>query len=264
MNIQSVAFHPLDRSLLPADLSTLPRAPKRIMQVLTKGSSTTSDSAPRSWSLDFKLCPTSFQSSPLDADQLGSMSFERTVLKPDDFDLGASASGSGETVSMSTSMAFRSIGYKSEAIEGMNDIGVPFNDRNGTVPNDYFGRVLSPAQGPGSLTAGHVPGMYCAGWVKRGPTGVIASTMSDAFSTADAIVEDWQSHALFLNTHANGSRQTCLGWDGIKAEAEKRGCRRVSWQDWQKIDRAERLRGERNGKEREKFTRVEDMLAVLD
>lgn len=264
MNIQSVAFHPLDRSLLPSDLSTLPRAPKRIMQVLTKGSLTTVDSAQKSWSLDFKLSPISFQGGPQTVDQLGSMSFERTVLKPDDFDHGASASGSGETVSMSASLAFRSIGYKSAAIKGMEEIGVPFDDRHGTIPNDHFGRVLSSAQGPGSLTAGHVPGMYCAGWVKRGPTGVIASTMSDAFSTANAIVEDWQSHTLFLNTHANGSRETCLGWEGIKAEAEERGCRRVSWQDWEKIDRAEKLRGREKGKEREKFTRVEDMLAVLD
>jgi adrenodoxin-NADP+ reductase len=43
-----------------------------------------------------------------------------------------------------------------------------------------------------------------------------------------------------------------------------RGFRNVSWQDWQKIDAVERSNGLKIGKEREKFTRIEDMLAVLD
>ena len=52
--------------------------------------------------------------------------------------------------------------------------------------------------------------------------------------------------------------------DGVKVEAEKRGCRRVSWQDWKKIDAAEKEIGKSKGKEREKFTKIEEMLAVLD
>ncbi len=55
-----------------------------------------------------------------------------------------------------------------------------------------------------------------------------------------------------------------LGWEGVKEEAEKRGLRRVSWQDWKKIDAEERKRGTVKGKEREKFTKLDDMLAVLD
>ena len=32
--------------------------------------------------------------------------------------------------------------------------------------------------------------LYCSGWVKRGPVGVILTTMNDAFETADNIAAD--------------------------------------------------------------------------
>ena len=44
--------------------------------------------------------------------------------------------------------------------------------------------------------------------------------MNDAFATADSIAEDWTSSAPFLN----GGRGSGQGWDGIKDEAEKKGC----------------------------------------
>ena len=33
-------------------------------------------------------------------------------------------------------------------------------------------------------------GLYCSGWVKRGPIGTILTTMNDAFETAEAIAHD--------------------------------------------------------------------------
>jgi adrenodoxin-NADP+ reductase len=84
--------------------------------------------------------------------------------------------------------------------------------------------------------------------------------MDDAFSTAESIRMDWYGHLPFLN-EGKGSG---LGWEGVKEDAETKGCRRVSWQDWKKIDAAEKAVGQKKGKEREKFTKVEDMLAVLD
>jgi adrenodoxin-NADP+ reductase len=185
---------------------------------------------------------------------LGSISFERTKLSPDLFDLEARASGTGEIVDLPSSLAFRSIGYKSEALDGFSELDIPFNNLTGIIPNDALGRVVNLNK------ATTIPGMYCAGWVKRGPTGVIASTMSDAFSTAESITEDWYAHSQFLN---NG-KGSGLGWEGVKDEAEKRGCRRVTWSDWKKIDAAEKSLGQEKGKEREKFIKIEDMLAVLD
>jgi adrenodoxin-NADP+ reductase len=106
--------------------------------------------------------------------------------------------------------------------------------------------------------------MYCAGWVKRGPTGVIASTMEDAFASADIIAQDWEANVPFMNTEGGESMSTHLGWDGVKDEVIAKGVQPLSWKDWKVIDAAERDRGKKLRKEREKFGTVKEMLQVLN
>ena len=36
-------------------------------------------------------------------------------------------------------------------------------------------------------------GLYCSGWVKTGPVGVILTTMTKAFETAEAILDDFET-----------------------------------------------------------------------
>lgn len=175
-------------------------------------------------------------------------------------------------------LCLRSIGYQSLPLPGLEeDLHVKFDMKKGIIPNDGQGRVtasyetqLEDSSVESSTT--HLPGLYCAGWVKRGPTGVIASTMTDAFATADAIAADWTAHTSggtaqgppFLNSATTSERgSTGLGWDGVRLEAEKFGIRPTSWADWEAIDVQERRRGEDKGKLREKFGRVEEMLKVL-
>lgn len=261
MKLPPAAFHSVDDHLIPTDIKTLPRPTRRIMEVLQKGSTVSMSTAPKSWSLDFCQSPTAFNARETSLRQVGSVSFARTTLDPGPFDLNAKAKTTGEVHDIPASLAFRSIGYKSEELPGFSELGIPFDDRLGVIPNDHLGRVVNNNEAwSDSGTAKFIPGMYCAGWVKRGPTGVIASTMDDAFSTAESIRMDWYGHLPFLN-EGKGSG---LGWDGVKEEAEKRGCRRVSWNDWKKIDAVEKAVGQKKGKEREKFTKVKDMLAVLD
>ncbi|KFY07634.1 hypothetical protein V492_06966 [Pseudogymnoascus sp. VKM F-4246] len=255
MKLPDVAFRPIPPAQLPPDMSKLPRAPKRIMQVLAKGSEASLEKVPRSWSLDFQLSPTSFNPDP--SNNLASLSFDKTSLGLEPFDPKARVTSTGEQADLSAQLAFRSIGYKSEAIAGLSELGVPFDNRLGIIPNDQEGRVLNLEWEKGVKQ--HVPGMYAAGWVKRGPTGVIASTMSDAFLTADRIAEDWYGKVPF-----NGGEEAKTGWEAVKVEAEKRGCRRVSWEDWKKIGAAEVARGQKVGKKREKFTTIKEMLRVLD
>lgn len=257
MNLEGVAFQPLPANQLPPPEAKLLRAPKRIVHVLTKGSALSVEEAPKSWSLDFNLSPTAFNSNEEQA--LKSISFERTRLSPDPFDPQAKANGRGEFVELSSQLAFRSIGYKSEPLPGLHDLGVPFDEARGIIPNDAGGRVLGEIV-DGDIGRKHVPGMYAAGWVKRGPTGVIASTMADAFVTAETIAKDW-AEGLKFNAGVGEKKD---GWDGVKQEAGKRGVRRVSWEDWEAIDAAEKKRGEQGGKKREKLGSVEEMLRVLD
>lgn len=109
-----------------------------------------------------------------------------------------------------------------------------------------------------------MPGLYVAGWAKRGPTGVIASTMEDAFSTADSLLDDIEAGHLMLNCEEDGGVSTGLGWEGLRKEAEGRGVITTSWRDWLWIDYLEREEGKKLGKEREKMTSVEEMLGCLE
>ncbi|KAM7213577.1 hypothetical protein V8F06_011021 [Rhypophila decipiens] len=263
MKLPSVSFHPVDESLVPSDIKTLPRAPKRLMEILLKYSNQPSSSRSKSWSLDFCLSPKSFLPDPFSASQLGSTEFERTSLS-DPFSPNAYALGTNSRVTIPSSIAFRSIGYKSTPLGEFADIGVPFDERRGVISNDGHGRVWHEERTQDAArTYGHFPGLYCAGWVKRGPTGVIASTMEDAFNTADAIVEDFKGRLPFLNRHGDKEKGVA-GWEGVRAETGlDKKARAVRWEDWLKIDAAERERGKGEGKEREKFTRTADMLAVL-
>ncbi|OIW28474.1 FAD/NAD(P)-binding domain-containing protein [Coniochaeta ligniaria NRRL 30616] len=262
MKLPDVAFNSIDTSLIPDDVKKLPRAQKRLMEILLKGSPTSPDQASKSWFLDFCLSPKSFKGSATDPSRVGSTQFEKTQLSSP-FDTHAFATGTGEMVDIPSSVVFRSIGYKSVPLDGFSDLGVPFDEKRGIIQNDGEGRVQQEARThDGVMGVSHFPGLYCAGWVKRGPTGVIASTMIDAFATADAIAQDWAAKTPFLNEGTTEDR-SASGWDAVKTQIDSRQARVVKWDEWQKIDSAEKERGQKVGKEREKFTRTADMLAVL-
>ncbi|KAK6411425.1 NADPH-adrenodoxin reductase [Elasticomyces elasticus] len=280
MNLPDVGFAPPPEGwedLLQIPRKKLPRQLKRIAELLEKGSKTGSDSSAKAWQLGYLRSPAAFLSQG--GEHLDAVGFEKTeyarplseLLTGDpQSDLNAlraaKVQSTGRKSLVHANLAFRSVGYQSEPLPGMSEIGVPFDAARGVIPNDRWGRVLSPTEGVGgvaaALTAGHVPGMDAAGWVKRGPTGVIASTMDDAFLTADVVAGDWEGHARFMN-HGDGLEMK-EGYDGVRRELESRSIRSVSWSDWEKIDVEERRRGKKRGKEREKIRRVDEMLALLD
>ncbi|NIT62121.1 MAG: NADP oxidoreductase, partial [Aliifodinibius sp.] len=89
-----------------------------------------------------------------------------------------SAKGTGETIEIECGILFRSIGYNGVAIPG-----VPFYERWGTIPN-VAGRITTEQGGD------VVPGLYTAGWIKRGPSGIIGTNRACAVETVDALLED--------------------------------------------------------------------------
>lgn len=221
------------------------------MNLLAKGSSTSASEAEKTWSLDFLLSPLRFSASETAPQDLDAINFSKNLLAGNPYESFAKAEPTGMTATLPAELAFRSIGYKSEPIDGMKDLGIRFDERQGIIPNDGDGRVTSLLPDGTSI-----PGMYCSGWVKRGPAGVIANTMEDAFATAQAIAMDWESKQPFM---AGGQ-----GWNALKSEADQRQLRCVNWSDWKRIDAAEIERGSARGKPREKFVTVHDMLGVLD
>jgi adrenodoxin-NADP+ reductase len=262
MHIPTLAFEPIDRSFYPTEVKKLPRVQKRIAEVLLKGTPS-SENSDKTWALDFLQAPKSMNAT---SNHLSSVTFTRQEFAPnaDPFDQRTRVVPTEIESTTEASLAFRSVGYKSTALPGLSDLGIPFDTKLGIIPNDIHGRVVTPSAGPGELTAGHLSGLYCAGWVKRGPTGVIASTMQDAFSSADIIAQDWEAGVPFLNDVQGKTESTGLGWDGVREEVEKKGVRPLAWADWKVIDKAERERGVRRGKEREKFGSVGEMLGCLD
>ena len=253
MKLPSVTFEPIDPSLLPSDPKSLPRTARRLTELLQQGSTTATSESFKKWSLNFFLSPTSFNASSSSSNHLSSMTFAKNYISDGDlFSASARVSTTDEKVNLPASVAFRSIGYRAEAIPGMQDVGIPFDTQRGVIPNDGMGRIFTGIDnGLGTL-----PGMYCSGWVKRGPRGIISSTMEDAFSTAMAIAEDWETGKPFLK---GGD-----GWEALKWEVDTQKVRSVSWEDWKRIDAVEKERGMSREKEREKITRVEDMLKLLD
>src|SRR3954452_17504784 len=86
------------------------------------------------------------------------------------------AAGTGQLSVVDAQMILCSVGYRGLAIDGL-----PFDERDGVIPNDG-GRVLRDGA--------PVPGEYVAGWIKRGPTGVIGTNKHDAHETVAALLED--------------------------------------------------------------------------
>ena len=262
MQLPDCSFGQIDPSLLPSDNVKLSRTPKRMLTLLRQGSD--NPFAAKSWSLDSMLSPVRFLGRSRDCQLTGVKFVENEYQEPNQrFEPSAKVHTKSPTTQtvFPTSLAFRSIGYKSTAIEGMSNLGIRFDKTKGIIPNDGYGRITGSAEPKIAATGSHdgsvvLPGLYCAGWVKRGPAGVIANTMEDAFATAEAISKDWQDRKRFLS---GGD-----GWDAIASLAQATGLRPVSWTDWLRIDAVEKANGKSKGKEREKLSSVSQMMSVLD
>jgi ferredoxin/flavodoxin---NADP+ reductase len=150
------------------------------------------------------------------------------------------ARDSGKREELECGLLLRSVGYTGVPIEG-----VPFDPSRGLILNEG-GRVLD------SHDAGHKVGHYTAGWIKRGPSGVIGTNKKDAFETVGHLLADVNSQALLEPENPEPA--------AVEDLLAGRGIRYVSFEDWRVIDQAEVGRGEPHGRPRVKFVRVEEML----
>ncbi|HEY1512726.1 MAG TPA: FAD-dependent oxidoreductase [Gaiellaceae bacterium] len=138
----------------------------------------------------------------------------------------------GETETISCGLVLRSVGYQGVALPG-----VPFDERRGVIPN----------------TGGRVEGAertYAAGWIKRGPSGVIGTNKKDATETVDLLLADARDGKLARVD----STQT------LEALLDAKGATYVEYAGWQAIDAAERAAGEPRGRPRVKLTGWEALL----
>jgi ferredoxin/flavodoxin---NADP+ reductase len=168
-----------------------------------------------------------------------SVLFARNTLEGDAFTQHPRETG--ETLEEPCGLAFRAVGWRGIALPG-----APFHADHGIIPNEG-GRVRNEA--------GPVPGLYAAGWIKRGAEGVIGSNRKDCLETASKIREDLPD----LTPCVTPDTEALL-----RLLREERGIRPVSYEEARRIDRAEIERGAAAGKVRERFTSAAEMLAVLN
>ena len=170
-----------------------------------------------------------FFSAPVEimgADRVEAVRVERTVAGP-----GGTTVGTGEFEIIPADLVVRAVGYR-----GVPVAGLPFDDTLGVVANTA-GRVHAA---DGTTGAGE----YVAGWLKRGPTGVIGTNKVDATETVQTMLDDLRSGRL---RGASGDRPAL---DDVLAA---RGLSAVPFAGWEAIDRAEKALGTSEGRARSKI-----------
>lgn len=164
----------------------------------------------------------------LGARRVEGLRWERTALKE------GRLVGTGEFHELACNLVVPAIGYRSLRIPG-----VPFDAARGRLRNRE-GRIAR--------------GLYCVGWCRRGPSGVIGSNKQDGDQAAESIAREVRPGA------AAAGRP---GREGLRRLLAERRARWIDYPAWQAIDAAERAAAH-EGAPRRKFVSIADMLALLD
>ncbi|XP_076905418.1 NADPH:adrenodoxin oxidoreductase, mitochondrial-like isoform X2 [Bidens hawaiensis] len=222
------------------------RIRKRVFDLLTKASSS-SQTRPTSGQPELHFTffwkPEKFLESNDKTGHVGCVNFEKTTLKGSAGSGSQIAVGTGQYEDLKCGLVLKSIGYKSIPVDGL-----PFDHSKGVVPN-IKGRVLSSSDI--NLTE---DGLYVCGWLKRGPTGIVATNLYDAEETVASISEDL--------TKKDPTPEFASGREGLLQLLENRKIQAVTFSDWGKIDSEEKRLGSLIGKPREKLTNWNDLLAI--
>ncbi len=150
---------------------------------------------------------------------------------------GQRAVPAGPTRDIDCGLVFRAAGYRGQALPG-----APFDSARGVV-HSAAGRVLRDGA--------PVAGLYAAGWVKRGPTGLIGTNRACSVETVDSLGAD-------IGALVAGAPRA--GADGLAGMLASRGVTWVDYPGWQRADAEEVRAGQAGGRPRRKFTRIDDML----
>jgi ferredoxin/flavodoxin---NADP+ reductase len=169
-----------------------------------------------------------------DDGKVSGIKFDKTKL-----DGTGNVVGTGEVVEYPVQAVYRAVGYFGSELDQ-----IPFDAKSGVVSNDE-GRVLDSA-------GKHIPGVYCTGWIKRGPVGLIGHTKADAIETIAHLIQDQASWWSPEQPNEDAIVQTLVN----------RGVNFIDWTHWLKVDAEERRLGQADGRERIKLFDRDEMLKV--
>ena len=198
MRAEDLRLDPASAALAESD-----RHVRGNIKVMSEWAGRPAGDLPRRLDLRFWMRPVEI----LGTDRVEGLRLEHTTLNDE-----GRVVGTGEFETLPVRLVLRSVGYQSVPLPD-----VPFDPRAYVVPNDG-GRVLGEDGRP-------LPGEYVAGWIKRGPTGVIGTNKADAAETVRALLADLAGRA--------AERPS------IEALLESRGVRVVTYDDWLGIDAGE-------------------------
>jgi ferredoxin/flavodoxin---NADP+ reductase len=204
-----------------AELAAAPPTVKRNVDHLREYASRTPAGKPRAIRLRFLASPVAI---------LGERKVEAIELVRNEL-VGGRAVATNDREVVPCGIVFRSVGYR-----GVGIPDCPFDEATGTIPNEG-GRVE--------------PGLYAAGWIKRGPSGIIGTNKKDANETVEQLLDD--ARAGRLPPRDAGTLENLL---------QGRGAEPVLYAGWEAIDRAERGAGEPHGRPRVKLTSWDELLAA--
>jgi ferredoxin--NADP+ reductase len=210
---------------------------KRNMEVLRDFAAREPTGKPVTVRLRFLASPVAIQGNG----RVESIDLVRNRLEEQDGRLVAVPTDEHET--LDCGLVFRSVGYR-----GVGLPELPFEERRGTIRNE-LGRVVN-ADGR------HVAQSYCAGWIKRGPTGIIGTNKKDATETVAQLLEDVRSGRVAHREEATP--------DAVEALLAERDIRAVMYQGWTSIDELERAAGEKLGRPRVKLRTWDELLEAAE
>jgi ferredoxin--NADP+ reductase len=208
--------------------------PRRNVEVLREYAQRASEGKPRKVILRFCASPIELRG----AGRVEQVVVAKNRLEPD-------ASGRLQAVItdqhevIETGLVLRSVGYRGTPLDG-----VPFDERRAVIPNNA-GRVVDGAGEP-------VMGEYCAGWIKRGPSGVIGTNKKDANESVELLWEDVEAGFLTAPEQPDPA--------AIEALVFERAPGAIEYEGWRAIDTHERTTGEPHGRPRVKLSSWDDLL----
>lgn len=238
LELADVVVDPAEAALDPLSAEDLARAAQpeqRNVETVLEYARRARTAKPRTVTLRYLVSPVEIR---------GDGRVEEIVLvrnrleRADDGTLRAVATDATETIACG--LVLRSVGYRGLPVEG-----VPFDERRCTIPHAE-GRALDADGRP-------VPGVYCTGWIKRGPSGVIGTNKKDAVETADALLADLAAGRLPVP-----AEPTVTAVEALLADHRPDA---IGYGHWQAIDTHERALGEPQGRPRVKICSWDELLA---
>ena len=187
-----------------------------VLEILHRFAALSESAKPLRLHFHFRLKPVRFE---------GDSRLERVVFERQRLD-GTAYVATGENLTLPADLAVTCIGYRCQACGGLAPESGIFRHENGRV----------------------APGLYVAGWAKRGPTGTIPTNRTESHAVAERLL-------------AEVTPAGKPGREGLLARLRERGVQPVNFAGWQKINAAEKARVA-PGRAREKLRSLEALLSA--